>query len=367
MIARIATVLFLVPTLSACIELGSHWSDQEETLYVDYYQVPCDDDSTSLCFRTRESESDSWAVADAALSGFSAYEWGNRYTLTVVTSFDDDGNADNYEYKSIDATVVVADGSNDFSLTLYSATGILAQLSDTQWQIGSDVTFDCASDCDAIESAVADQQVLQLEFSAAADVVTLNGLICSASETDFDSSCDGESSVSWYIAPVQSDCGFADAQMCLLYKVNSSDEYELLALADDIEDFTPEWGYRYHIDVISTVSSGGNLTSAVLEDDDSSPDDYSGSSYSYQVIIRGSELAELSDGRWSGYDDSVDFDCSQYSQCSDLDDYVSDDQWLLLEGFVEDDFVITEIICHDDVVSDFRDCVDDDGDVNWNI
>lgn len=365
---RYAGILAMVPALSACIELGSHWSDETQALYVDYYKAACSDDDAELCFRVRESESDSWEIAeDARLSGFDGFEWGSRYTLTVTTSFDSDGNPSAYAFESIDASTVMAEGSRSFSLTLYSASGVLVQLSDSVWQLGSDISFDCLNSCNAIASAVSSQEVLQLEFSAAHNAITLSSFICSASETDFDSECEGETAVSWYVAPVQSDCGFADAQMCLLYKVNSSDDYELLALEDDISDFEPAWGSRYYIDVISTVSSGGNIVAATLETDDASPDDYSGSSYSYSIIVRGSELTELTSGNWSGYDDMPELDCDQYSQCSELSSYVSDDQWLLLQGFNDTEFVITDIVCHDDVLSDFRDCVDDEDDVNWNI
>lgn len=364
---RYLWLVLLLPALTGCLELGRHWDDEQETLYVDYYKVPCDDDDTDLCFRTRESESDSWEVSDAGLSGFSSYEWGNRYTITVTTSFDDDGDPESYSFDSVDSTVVMADGSNSFSLSLYSSSGILVPLSDTEWQIGGDITFTCDSYCDAISSAVDDSQVLQLEYTATGNVVTLSTFICAASEEDFDSACEGESSVSWYIAPVQSECGLADAQMCLLFKVNSSDDYELLPLPDGIEDFTPEWGYQYHIDVLRTVSSGGTITAAELEDDDSSPDDRTGSSYTYKIILRGSELSENNDGTFSAYGDTPDLDCSQYSVCNSLGNYVDDDKWLLLKVYVDGDLVVRSIVCHDDSLDDFRDCVDDDSDVNWNI
>ncbi|WP_430461909.1 hypothetical protein ACQUQU_03715 [Thalassolituus sp. LLYu03] len=359
--------LLLAPVISGCPQLGQHWDDQEETLYVDYYKVPCDTDSSDLCFRTRESESDSWAVSDAELTGFSSYSWGSRYTLTVTTSFDSNGDPTTYSFASVEAETAMADGSNAFALTLYSSSGVLVPLSDSEWQIGGDVTFDCSTSCTAIENAVDDQQVLQLEFEASGGTVTLSSFICSASEEDFDSECEGESTVSWYVAAFQSDCGLADAQMCLLFKVNSSDDYELLALTGDIEDFSPEWGLKYQIDVVRTVSSGGVITAAVLDADDSSPDDRTGSSYPFYTLVRGAELSENSDGTFAGYDSMPALDCSQYSLCTKLGDYVDDDQWLLLKAYVDDDLIITSIVCHDDVLSDFRECVDDVDDVNWNI
>lgn len=367
MIPRYIWPVLLVPALTGCPQLGQHWDDQQETLYVDYYKTPCDNDSSDLCFRTRENESNSWKVADAPLNGFSAFEWGNRYRLSVITSFNSSGNPTRYQYDSTTSTTAVASGSNTFSLTLYSSSGVLVPQSDSTWQIGGEISFDCGNYCQTIKAAVDDQQVLQLEFTASAGALTLSSFICSASESSFSSNCEGQSSVSWYIAPFRSDCGTADAQMCLLYKVNASDDYELLNLSGGIDGFSPEWGSEYRIEVTSTVSSGGSITSAVLDTNDSSPDDRSGSTYPFWFIVRGASLSENSNGTWAGYDDMPALDCSQYSLCSKISTYAGDDEWLLLKGYLDSDIIVTTVECHDATLSDFRSCVDDVGDVNWNI
>ncbi|MFK4752285.1 hypothetical protein [Oceanobacter antarcticus] len=356
--------------LSGCLELGRHWDDQAETRQVDYYKEQCDTDSTSLCFRIREESDDSWGVVEETFSGFSEFAWGNRYVVNVTVSFDEDGDPSRYRFDSIASTEAVSDSEETFALTLYTDTGILYAVDDTNWNLASEIDFACNSACDELTAAVANGYVAQLEFSVdGAGGITLDNILCAAAEDDFDSSCEGSSSVSWYIGWFQSECGLAEAAMCLVYKVNSSDDFELLQLDDGIDGFTPVWGEQPYIDVIKTTSDGGSITAVELDNDDSSPDDRLGSSYDFKIIVRGSELSKSSGGSISVYDSAPNLDCSSFSQCSDLDNAIDDDKWLLLDGYYDGtDIVVTDLTCSNATLATFRtDCVAKHEDVNWSI
>ncbi len=355
-------------TLTGCPELGQEWSDKEETLLVDYYKVQCDKNDDHLCFRIRSSSSDSWKTASVPLTGFSSFSWGNRYTIKVNTSFNSSGKDNHYEFRSVEATTAVPPADEAFALTLYSRAGVLTPLDDAAWSLGDEITFACGSYCAQIKSAVDEQYALQLEFTASAGSVTLTSLLCSASETDFSSDCSGESTVSWTVAHFQSECGLAEAAMCLLYRVNSSDDFSLLQLSGDISNFTPVLGQQYDLKVVKTLSSTGGISNAVLKENDSSPDDKASSTYPFKFILRGSVLAASRAGIIAGYDGAANMDCSSNSLCSNLDNYIDNDQWLLLKGYVDgDQILLQEIICHDDVLANFKDCVAGENNVTWSF
>ncbi|MCY0967134.1 hypothetical protein [Parathalassolituus penaei] len=368
---RITGLLLLlsVSLLSGCIELGRSWSDTTETRLVDFYKEPCDDDANTLCFRVREETGDSWELLDEDVSfdGFTDYQWGYRYEVEVVVSHDDDGDPTGYTFSQVVTQESITDAERSISMNLYSDTGILYAEDDSTWSLGGDISFACGDSCSDLTTAVTNGQVLELEFSATDGVLTLESFICSADEDDFASVCSGESSASWRVAWFQSDCGLADAHMCLLYKVNSSDDYELLKLADGITDFTPVWGEQADIDVTKTVSNGGNITAVVLDTDDSSPDDRTGSSYPFYMIVRGSELDSSSNGLITLYDGAPDLDCSSYNLCSRINGYIDDEQWMLIYGYYDGDVVVRTVVCHSDDIDSFRSCVDDEDDVNWGI
>ena len=369
---RITGLLWLLAVcgaLSGCLDLGRSWSDTTETRLVDFYKQPCDDDSALLCFRVREDTGDSWELLDEDVSfeGFSEYTWGYRYEVEVVVSHDDDGNPDSYQFSQVISQEEITDAERNFSLSLYSNSGILYAEDDATWNMGGDVSFDCGSSCSDLTTAVGSGQVLELGFAATDGVLTLESFICSADEDDYASECEGVSTASWRVAWYQTDCGLADPHMCLLYKVNSSDNYEMLKLEDGITDFTPVWGEEADIEVTKTVSNGGNITAVELDTDDSSPSDRSGSSYTFYTIVRGSELGSSSSGLISLYDGAPDLDCSSYNLCDRLDGYIDDEQWLLLYGYYDGELVVRTVVCHDEDIDDFRSCVDDEDDVHWGI
>ncbi|WP_221796884.1 DUF4377 domain-containing protein [Oceanobacter mangrovi] len=362
--------------LSGCPELGRHWDDQTKTLYIDYYKEQCDSNSTSLCFRVREDTDDSWEVADVPFSGLDDFLWGYRYTATVTISYDDNGDPDGYTYKSTKSAVAVSAAEESFALTLYSDVGIVYALDADNWEMGSEVDFACNTACDDLDSAVSNAYVTQLQFSVDGEGgISLDSVICAASEDDFSSDCEGETNVSWYIAPVQSDCGLSEPMLCLLFKVNSSDDWELLPLEDDIEDFSPSWGYRYHIDVVKTVSNGGIITAAVLDEDDDSPDERFGSSYDYRIVLRASGLSKSSGGYITLYDEGISMDCSSHSYCDDINDAISDldddvtEKYMLVEVYVDSDgtLVATDYDCERESLTSFQSCISSFDEVTWGI
>ncbi|MAD45140.1 MAG: hypothetical protein CMI02_00920 [Oceanospirillaceae bacterium] len=374
---RLMIVLLTTLVLSGCPELGRHWSDQTETLYVDSYKVQCDDNASTLCFRVREDSSDSWETAPQDFTGFSSFEWGYRYTVEVETSFDNHGDPESYDFKSvIDRDPVTSDEASVI-LTLYTDTGILQQLSDTEWSLSGDVSFTCETFCSDLLTAVNNSYVTQLEFNVQENTVTLSAFICAAAEDDFQSECAGESEEDWYIAHFMSECGYSEPQLCYLYKLNEGADYELLPLDDGISDFEYEWGSRYDIRVNKTQSAAGNLQAAELIEENTSPESRIGSSYSFLFIVDGEAVNRSSGGSLTMYDLSETFDCGSYSLCQDINDYIEDNgdyhqpEYMLLRAYVDaGDVVILDVVCHDESRTDFRQCVTDEDepeDINWNI
>ncbi len=365
-------------TLVACQGLGRHWDDETTTLYIDYYKQQCDDEDSSLCFRIREDEDDSWEVADVPFSNFDDFQWGYRYTATVTISYDDSGDPDSYSFDSTQSMEAVSASEEAFSLTLYTNTGILYALDDSSWNLGGEIDFDCSasSSCEALDAAVANSYETELQFVVdGSGGIALDSVICAAAEDDYASDCEGETDVSWYIAPVMSDCGLSEAMLCQLFKVNASGDYELLQLEDGISNWSFSWGYRYHIDVVKTVSNGGIITAVDLDEDDDSPDDRFGSSYKFRIVLRASALPSQN-SNFTRYD-TIALDCEQYSQCDDIEDVVEDyeddddraERYLLVRVYVDDDgsLIADRVDCEDETTLDaFRSCVEDDyDDVNW--
>lgn len=358
----------MISSLYGCFELGPEWDDETIDFQVDYYKTQCDQNSSNLCFRARENESNSWQVIDEPFSGFSDYAWGTRYWTRTRVSYSDNGKPTSYRLESISSTEAISSADSAFSLSLYSEAGILLESSDTQWQLGGEQSFECGDFCSEIGSAVSQSYVLNVEFSLESGELQLNNVVCSSSEEDFTSDCEGETEVSWQIAPFRSECGLAEASTCLLYRLNSSDDFELLLLEDGISDFDYDWGSQYRIEVSRTVSDGGNITAVSLLENDASPDDRTGDANDFLFIVRGSSLSQTGgDGQIALYDEGISMNCERYSQCSDMNNRIADDEWMLLNAFVDDSvIVVTDLVCRDDTLEDFRTCTDDQ-DINWEI
>jgi len=345
--------------LGGCIELGVSYSDKDETIQVNYYKGQCKSDSSSLCFMVKQDSGDSFAVFEN-FSGFSAYQWGNQYSVEVETSFDDSGDPESYRYLSTKSTDAV---DNAFSMKLYSAAGVLTTSDQLSWNLGGEISFTTTAEQGAvINAAVTADEVMQLQFTAANNVLTFSKVLCSAAEKDFAAQCEGTSSVDWTIAHFQSDCNLNTEHLCLIYRVDESDDWELLQTdSSDIEGFTPEWGKEYNIEVIKTVSDGGQLTSAKLDDDggDDSPTDRLDTTYRFVFVLNGRLLAKPdSNNQTTLYDSSQVLNCG--SVCSAVEDAIDSDNMMLLRGYVQSSEVfVDQVLCDENPGSAFNSCVDD--------
>ncbi|WP_419811406.1 hypothetical protein [Bacterioplanoides sp.] len=385
LISSLFIPLLLTITLSGC-ELGVSYSDQDERIDVSYFKQQCDDASSRLCFRVKEEGSSSDYETFENLNGFSSYQWGNDYTINVETSFDDSGDASSYRFLS-EQTVTA--NTNAFSLTLYSQAGILsAENSDnTSWSLGGEISFSTTAEQGSdIDRAIAAGQVLQLEFTASDNVLTYSSLLCAAAEDDFAENCEGISNDDWTIRHFQSDCNYTEARLCLVYRADSSDDWELLqTTSSDISDFTPQWGQEYDIEVVKTLSAGGQLISARLEENDANPESFTGSSNNFLFVLNARDLADAdSDNKIVLYDGGQTLFCD--TLCDELAEAKDDEHMLLLDGYVEvvgagsnsDDqnstdgqsnpeveIIVSAIVCNENIGSDFDDCVADEDDIDW--
>ena len=362
-----ALILLTTGLLTACPDLGIEYKDKNETIEVNYYKQPCSDTSASLCFSVKDKNSgDAYAVFNN-LSGFSAYQWGEYHTIKVETSFAKNGKADSYRFISLEKSTA---NDNAFSMTLHSKSGIIsaADSDKTSWTLGGEKTFSSSAEQGAaINQAIADNQVLQLEFTAADDQLTLNKVLCAAAENDFASECEGVSQAQWTVRHFQSDCNYNDPRLCLVYRTNSSDDWELLRTTSSaIRDFEPQWGNQYQIQVEKTLSAGGQLVSARLKENDENPTAVTGSSNTFLFVLNAANLpAADSDNKIALYDGGQLMLCD--SRCSDINGARDDDHMLLLRGYVESgEVVVQALVCNENRGSDFDDCVADQADdISW--
>lgn len=354
-------------------DLGSSYSPTTETAYIDYYREACDSTSTDLCLRMRFDTDDEFVVSTIDQSGFDDLEWGTRYTVSIEVEYDDNGDDEFYSFNSIDSSEVFDPTDNNFVLTFYMSSDILLDNYDDTWTIAGEKTFSCEEDdCNTLAESYRDSEVIQLSFSAENDELTLLAVSCSASETSFETDCEGVGDYTWDIAHYRSDCGLYEPKLCMLYKEDTDASTEWQILPFEITDFTPQWGLEYEIDVEATIEAQ-SLTAATFIEQDESPSDETGETFN-MIMRTGASGLEESDDDVITYD-GVEFDCSTYSQCSDIDDAIDDatdtqERLLLLEALVETSgdspvILIVDLLC-DDGADDFQEeCVDDYDDVYW--
>ena len=357
--------------VTACMDLGVSYSDKNESIEVDYYKRQCNKTSATLCFATRENSKDNFAVFEN-LNGFTSFSWGKRYNLNVKTSFNSNGKASSYQFRSIGTETAEAGA---FSMTLYTDTNILTSSDQLNWSLAGEKNFTAtAAQGSEIQAAVNNKQVVQLEFTAANDALSLTKVKCAAAENNFSADCEGTSSATWKIAHYQSDCNQSSGKLCLVYRIDNSDDWELLRTDDsDIDGFTPEWGKEYDIEVDKTVSNGGQLVSAKLKKNDDTPTDKLDTTNKFVFVLNAAYLSKSnSDNKITLYDGGQVMACG--SLCDDINSANDSDNMLLLEAYVQGTEVFVErLICNENPGSDFDDCVkkhnDDtsgsDNDVSW--
>ena len=370
---RVSAVLIplFALSLAGCLDLGVSYSDKNQTIEVGHYKQQCNKTSATLCFVTRENEKSDYTVFEN-LNGFSSFQWGTRYSLKVETSFDKNGKPNQYQFRSVASEQA---DSNAFSLTLYTATNILTSSDQTNWSLAGEKNFTAtAEQGSAIAAAVSDKKVVQLEFTAANNNLTLTKVKCSAAEDNFAANCEGTSTSTWRIAHFQSDCNQSSGNLCLIYRVNSSDDWELLRTDDgNISGFTPDWGKEYDIEVEKTVSNGGQLVSAKLKTNDETPEDKLDTANSFAFVLNGTFLSKSnSDNKIAMYDGGQILACD--SRCAAINSAIDSDNLLLLVGYVQGTEVfVSAVECDENPGKDFDDCVKDyndktsgdDNDVSW--
>ena len=369
------TLLPLPILLSGCPELGQHWDDKNQQIEVDFYRQPCSNTETTLCYRVRDSDQESFVSSQASWSGFTTYEWGNRYQLDVLTSFDNQGKPNLYDVQNIVSTTDMS--SEAFALTLYSRSGILQPAGAGQWLLGSEITLNCADTCAELTAAVNAAEVVRLELSESAGELQVSRLLCRSAEDEVAENCDGESEQDWQVASFMSECGLAEASMCLLYRTDRSSAFELLRLENGISGFSFGWGSRFDLEVRQRLSNAGMLESATLITADDDPESFSGSSNSFLFILRGSALTSSSAGLITLYGGAgvaqsamPGLDCEINSLCQTLNGYIANEEYLLLRAYKDETqnrLVLSDIACHNVNLTSFRSCVDDNSDVNWSI
>jgi hypothetical protein len=346
-------VLLACLYLTACdLDLGSSYDPTTRTMYVDYYQEACNESSMSLCLRTRFDTDDAFAVNEIPMSGFESLQWGSRYTVQVEAKRDGNGKDTHYSFEGIDDTTVIDASNNDFELTFNMNSGILQDNQNNSWTIAAEKVFSCVdADCTLLANSYRDEQKIQLSFTAEDNLLTLLRVTCQSSATDFSSVCEGTSSKVFDIAHYRSDCG-SQPRLCLVYKekVDASTEWNVLPF--EITDFTAQWGQQYQLDVKVKVEAVDLKSVEFVKENDPVKDK---ANVSFNMVMRtGTSGLKSSDNDVIIYD-GIEFNCSRYTQCNDIDKAVKRatsnyEQFLILQAFVESGdnspvIVITDLVC----------------------
>lgn len=361
--------------LSACdLDLGSSYDPTTRTMYVDYYQEACDESSISLCLRTRFDIEDDFEINTVSMSGFDDLQWGSRYTVQVEAERDGNGKDTHYSLEGIDNTEIIDASNNNFLLTFNMTSQILLDNQNDSWIIAAEKVFSCsAADCILLAESYRDDQKIQLSFSAENDELTLLAVKCQSSDSNFTSKCEGINDAVFDVAHYRSDCGLAEPRLCLVYKeeADASDDWHLLPF--EITGFTAQWGKQYQLNVEVKIEAK-DLKSVTFKSEAASETDQVNETFR-MVMRTGASGLEVSANDVIRYDE-VDFNCSQFSQCNDIDDAVgratdANEQLLILEAFVESSgetpvIVIKDVICNEQADVFKTECVAKHDNVYWN-
>lgn len=363
-------------TLSACdLDLGSSYDPTTRTMYVDYYQEACSESTTTLCLRTRFDTDDAFEINTVPMSGFEGLQWGSRYTVQVEAERDGNGKDTSYSFEGIDKTEVIDASNNKFLLTFSMSSQILLDNQDNSWIIAVEKVFSCSEeDCVLLANSYRDQEKVQLQFSAENNELTLLEVTCQSSETDFSSDCEGIQPKIFDIAHYRSDCGLPEPGLCLIYKENKDASTDWNILPFEISNFSAQWGQEYQLDVQVEIQAADLKSVEFIKENDAAK---VMTDESFKMIMRtGSSGLKESGNDVVSYD-GIEFNCSRFTQCNDLDAVVkqaTDDdekQYLILQATVESSgeapvIVIEDLLCNADGDDAFKtDCVSDHEDVYW--
>ncbi len=367
-------VLLACLYLSACeLDLGSSYDPTTRTMYVDYYQEACNESSTSMCLRTRFDVDDAFEINEISMSGFEALQWGSRYTLQVEAERDGNGKDTHYSLEGIDDTAVIDASKNEFVLTFNMVSGILQDNQNNSWIIAAEKVFSCSvADCTLLANAARDSEKIQLSFSAENNELTLLAVKCQSSDSNFSTTCEGINDGVFDIAHYRTDCGLPQPQLCLVYKEDTDASTDWNILPFEITGFTAQWGQQYQLDVEVKIEAKDLKSVEFVKENDPVIDR---TNESFNMIMRtGASGLVVSANDVIRYD-GIEFNCSQYSQCGDIDDAVeraTDDyeQYLILEAIVETSgetpvIVIKDLVCDEQANVFKTECVANNDDVYW--
>ncbi|MEH6449244.1 MAG: hypothetical protein V7765_11275 [Oleispira sp.] len=361
--------------LSACdLDLGSSYDPTTRTMYVDYYQEACDESSISLCLRTRFDIEDDFEINTVSMSGFDNLQWGSRYTVQVEAERDGDGKDTHYRFESIDSTEIFDASNNNFLLTFNMTSQILLDNQNSSWIIAAEKVFSCsAADCILLAESYRDDQKIQLSFSAENDELTLLAVKCQSSDSNFTSECEGINDAIFDVAHYRSDCGLSVPKLCSVYKEEADASTDWNVLPFEITGFTAQWGKQYQLNVEVKIEAK-DLKSVTFKSEETAATDQINESFR-MVMRTGASGLEVSANDVIRYD-GMTFNCSQLSQCNDIDDAVeratdANEQLLILEAFVESSgetpvIVISDLICDEQSDVFKTECVAKHDDVYWN-
>jgi len=367
-------ILLTCLCLSACdLDLGSSYDPTTRTMYIDYYQEACSETSNLLCLRIRLDTDDAFEVSEVPMSGFENLKWGSRYKVQVEAERDSDGDDTHYSFESIDSTDVIDASSNEFVLTFNMASEILLDNQNNSWIVGTEKIFSCSdADCTLLSNSYRDNDKIQLSFTAENDELTLLAVKCQSSDTDFSSKCEGVNDAVFDIAHYRSDCGLSEPRLCFVYKEKTDASTEWNILPFGIAGFTAQWGKEYQIDVKVTIKAKALKSVEFVKERESADR----TNESFNMIMRtGASGLEESNNDVISYD-GIEFNCSRYNKCSDIDDAVeqassSQERFLILQAFVETSgevpvILIKDLLC-DEASDKFKaECVSKHDDVYWN-
>ncbi|MFT4764515.1 MAG: hypothetical protein ACI9OH_001610 [Oleispira sp.] len=371
-------LLFTCLYLSACdLDLGSSYDPTTRTMYVDYYQEACDENSNSLCLRTRFDTDDAFKVNQISMSGFENLQWGSRYTLQVEAERDGNGKDTHYRLEGIDSTTVIEASNNEFVLTFNMVSGILQDNQNNSWTIAAEKVFSCVeADCTLLANSYRDEQKIQLSFTAEDNLLTLLKVTCQSSVTDFSSVCEGINDDVFEIAHYQSDCGLPEPRLCLVYKDDAAASTEWNILPFKISGFTAQWGQQYKLDVKVKIEAKALKSVEFVKESDPVKDR---TNDKFKMIMRTGNLGlEASNNDVISYS-GIEFNCSRFNQCNDIDNTVAKatsnsdslERFLILQAFVETNaetpvIVIEKLLCDAGGMSKFTtECISEHNDVYW--
>ena len=314
--------------LSGCdLDLGSSYDPVKKTLYIDYYQEPCNDTTTDLCYRTRFENEQSFALMTKPLEGFESLQWGKRYQVSAEVERTSTGKGVSYNFISIDAVEDMDPVINNFVLTVEMSSGILENNatdgSASRWLLAKQKSFSCSpGDCAAINNALATNKKIQLNFRVNNNELMLQEVKCSATADVFDAECEGVQDRSWDIAPFKSDCGAYLPAWCHVYKqtTEASSNFKLLPIEiTNFSDETYQWGKQFELRVRSTVQAD-SLTAAVFVEQQDVVDVYA--VFRTVMRIQANDLTKSSQGELNYL--GVTFDCGANSTCNSFDRIIDD-------------------------------------------